>query len=386
MKIAIVMGRGIEGCGVTKFTIELAEWLTKNGDQWVIYSAKDKSWSRKKSHPIENIIELRLGKGDEAEQMIRGCNEADVVIINSLPSKGHPQECISAFNRALDLINKPIVLIQHDHSVHSIRRNECLHHAIEKSKIIFAHSRTNDFSKLTNKEIKTFQPGMDFDSVRQKYWKPIEMTNPQYHRWIGRTTSWKGYKEMFRFHNEYLKATGAITTFEGIERSPAYLTFKTLSEFNEHINDDIENIELKSGQPVYVFGPYNNDQQLERMSRAGFGYQLSALKPHFIEKSIEYTHCEVASVGVIPVFRKSYGESCTHRYYGKKLIDCEESGTIWLDEDDMEPAFKLIELLHNNPQMRDKWRNHAFEFYKLHQGSNWVFRDLYNQIRDNING
>ena len=30
MKIAIIMGRGIEGCGVTKFTVEQTKWLAKN--------------------------------------------------------------------------------------------------------------------------------------------------------------------------------------------------------------------------------------------------------------------------------------------------------------------------------------------------------------------
>ena len=35
MKVAIIMGRGIEGCGVTKFTVEQTKWLKKNGYDYV---------------------------------------------------------------------------------------------------------------------------------------------------------------------------------------------------------------------------------------------------------------------------------------------------------------------------------------------------------------
>lgn len=396
------MGRGIEGCGVTKFTVEQTKWLKKHDYDFVVYSSKDKSWTRKNAHDVSNVVQLKFAKPEETQKMIDGCNAADVVIINSLPSIGHPDACIEQFKRALDEITTPIVLVQHDHSALSIKRNAAIVEAIKKAKVLFGHSDTNDFAKYVSqvteggglagffgednsKKILNFQPGMDFDSVRAKYWKEdFGARHMELNKWIGRTTSWKGYVQMFKFHNEFLRPNGYITTFEGIEKSPAYLGFRELSEFNAHVGDDIAKTNLYADQPAYVFGPYVNDEMLDRMSQCGFGYQLSVLDARFIQRSIEYTHCEVACIGIVPVFRKTYGERCTHRHYGKKLIDCENTGTIWLDDNDMQPAFDLLNKLAKDPELYKQYSEQAFEFYKLHQDAEYTFAEMMNQIKENL--
>lgn len=402
MKVAIIMGRGIEGCGVTKFTVEQTKWLAKNGYDFTVFSSKDKSWTRKNAHDVSNVVQLKFAKPEETQKMITGCNEADVVIINSLPSVGHSDECIAQFKRALNEITKPIVLIQHDHSSLSIKRNAAIEESVNKASILFGHSSTNDFARYveqvsggggldafmgdgpTGKTILNFQPGIDFDSIRAKYWKPIEEQDNQHNKWIGRTTSWKGYKQMFAFHNQYLRPNNYITTFEGIEKSPAYLAFRELSEFHGLIDKDITTIPLAYDQPAYVFGPYVNDQMLERMSNVAFGYQLSLLDERFIQRSIEYTHCELACVGVVPVFRRTYGERCTHRAQGKKLIDCKDTGTIWLDDNDMKPAFDILDKLSKDNGMRNEYREMAFEFYKSHQDAQHTFSEMMQLIKERL--
>lgn len=401
MKVAIIMGRGIEGCGVTKFTVEQTKWLSKNGYDFTVYSSKDKSWTRKNAHDVSNVVQLKFAKADQMQTLIDGCNASDVVIINSLPSLSHSDECVAQFKRALNEITKPIVLVQHDHSSLSIKRNAAIAESIQRANVIFAHSDTNDFAKLVKettgesgltsffeetepKKVLNFQPGMDFDTVRAKYWKPIEETEGDMHKWIGRTTSWKGYVQMFKFHNEFLRPNNHITTFEGIEKSPAYIAFRELSEFHGMIDKDITTVPLAYDQPAYVFGPYVNDAMLQRMATCAFGYQLSVLDARFIQRSIEYTHCEVACVGVVPVFRKTYGERCTHRKFGDKLINCKDTGTIWLDDNDMQPAFDLVNKLSRDAVMRDEYRNMAFEFYKLHQDASYTFAEMMDLIKKNI--
>lgn len=402
MKFALIMARGREGCGVQKFTLEQYKWLVKNGHEVVVFASSDKSWTRKKAHDCPFIVDIKMAKPDQTNKMIAGCNESDVVIINSLPSQSHPEAAIVQFKRFLDEVTKPIVLVQHDHSSLSIKRNAAINESIAKADVLFGHSSRNDFSRLVEsstgvggltdffgeanvgKKILNFQPGMDFDSIRAKYWKPIDQTDPQMNKWIGRTTSWKGYVQMFKFHNEFLRPNGFITTFEGIEKSPAYLGFRELSEFNGMIDKDINTVTLEKDQPAYVFGPFVNEQMLHRMSHVGFGYQLSLLDERFIERSIEYTHCEVACTGVVPVFRKAYGERCTHRKYGDKLIDCKNTGTIWLDDNDMQPAFDLLYKLSKDPVMRNEYREQAFEFYKDHQDSEHTFEEMMKLIKANL--
>ena len=59
--ISLVMGRGIEGCGVTKFTIEQAKFYAKNDYNYKIWASKDKTWSRKNAHTdIENLEHIKF--------------------------------------------------------------------------------------------------------------------------------------------------------------------------------------------------------------------------------------------------------------------------------------------------------------------------------------
>lgn len=406
MKTVIIMGRGVEGCGVTKFTLEQIRWLKKNNHEYKVYASKDKSWTRKKSHDTSEINQIKFAKPEETLKMIEDCNKADFVIINSLPSQGHPEKCIEQFITALNSITVPVVLIQHDHSSLSINRNAGLNESIQKASLIFAHSRSNDFSKkvlqsipksnsvfsgfIKNKsfikEVLNFQPGMDFESVKEKYWKDLSIQDNRHHKWIGRTTSWKGYKELLEFHNEYLMPNNYLTTLEGIEKSPAYLGFKKLSEFHGFIDQPTESVDLTNyyGSHACVFGPYVNEEMLERMSRVAFGYQLSLLKPHFIERSVEYTHCELVCTGTVPVFKRGYGEYCTHRESGKKLIEHDNTGTVWFDDDNMSETFKVLDELSRNKSMREEYRINAYNFYKSHQDSQYTFEEMFKQIKEKV--
>jgi len=407
-KISIIMGRGIEGCGVTKFTIEQSKWLEENDYDYKIFASKDKTWTRTKSHDTSNVHLLKFSSKDEVNEMVAQCNDSDLVIINSLPAKSFKEDAIYNFAKAIGKINTPIALIQHDHSMLSIRRNAALDEAIDSASIIFTHSTENDFASYARNRvgggitlfgeeegtpIVGFQPGIFFDEIREKYLKPIEEIDFNHHKWIGRTTPWKGYKELFELHQNYLQPARQLTTYEGIEKSPAFILFREQCNEkytpNYHFEKEdylIENYDLSNayGESAHIFGPYKQDEMLERMSRVGFGYQLSLLKPHFIQRSIEYTHCEVASIGTIPVFRKKYGELCKHRHYEKPLIECENNGTIWFDEDNLNETFDMILKLQLRRDLFEEYRNNAFEFYKLHQDANYTFSEMMERINEAI--
>jgi hypothetical protein len=293
-------------------------------------------------------------------------------------------------------------------------RNAALDEAIDAASLIFAHSRTNDFSdyvkehdtgsvlmsffsdeEASSKKILNFQPGLDFESNRKKYWKDINIQDPLHHKWIGRCTSWKGFDLMFEWHNNYLMPEKYLTTFEGIEKSPAFLAFKEIGDFYNEVKSitvenryDADKLDLSTryGKKPTVFSTYFNEDMLHRMSRVGFGYQLSILKPKFIEKSIEYTHCEVASVGTIPVFRKEYGDTCIHRVTGDPLSKSKDNFTVWIskEKEDMDDAINIVKRLAADPVLRDEWREGAYSFYKDHQDSEYVFEDLIKQVKDNL--
>jgi hypothetical protein len=407
--VVTLLGRGVEGCGVTKFTIELQKYLKKKGINNPVIALKDKTWSRKDSHELD-CLQFKFAKDDQFKHAMDIINKADVVIVNSLPSaqvkktvKAHDAKAVDNFLECISECKPPIIMIQHDHNKLSLRRNAGTEILVDRAAAIFAHSTTGHFAEQVasfsggegletlfspGRKIETFQPACNFDALFERYWCPVMAQDDKLCRWIGRTTFWKGFVPMFDLHNNYLRDAGFATVLEGIEKSPAYLDFKTKSVFVDMLaNKDPDTVDMKDyrGKDAVVFSVYNNDAMLKRMAKTAFGFQLSLLDSKFIDKSIEYTHCEIPAVGALPVFRKEFGDACTHRVTGNRLTE-DDSGTIWLptNKSDMGQAFEIIKRLSEDPHERHAWRLKAFEYYKAHQDSQFVFDDLMRKIENAV--
>lgn len=424
--IALIMGRGIEGCGVTKFSIEFAKYLKKNNIDYVSIAFNDKKWSRKYSHDTKDILQVTIENDEHFERVQKILRKCDKIIINSLPSDSHSDLFKERFNSLLKLESK-YILFQHDHSRVSIQRNACLDNAIEAANICFAHSTNNYFSKYVNdnynqtdltnldkeiKEVHYFQPAFDFEECKKIYWKDIKEQDAKHHKWIGRTAFWKGFEMMFDFAKELQKSNDRIITMEGIETGVVYPVFITYAPHNNFIRNftenarslfdkdkinknnsnpdnstwngkhDIADIDLENyrGDMINVFGIYKNEELLERMSHSGFGYQLTLLDEKNIQHSVEYTHLEIIASGSIPVFHKKFGERCKDKETNLPLTLIKDTGTVWLDENNFSNTISLISLLENDDIMRDEWRHMAYEYYKKHQDSQHIFNTVMEKI------
>lgn len=409
-KVTVIMGKGLEGCGVSKYSIELCKYLEKHNHDYKLIASKDKNWSRGSSHTFKNLIHIKFALEDSVQSVVDICNSSDLVIINSLPAKplgvtkGHDAQVGKNFIAMLSQIKVPVISIQHDHNKLSIIRNDALKETIERSDMLFSHAPDNDFvreiksmfpdssglgnffdeSPVKKIEFFNFQPGMYFDEVKDKYWKPISEVDKNVHRWIGRTTFWKGFDLMFKFSQE-LRKKNAVTILEGIEKSPAYIAFKERYDYIDYVTTKTHTVNVTKhlGDKPLVFTLFNNVELLERMSKTGYGYQLTVIEPRYIQHSIEYTHCEVASVGCVPVFRKEYGEACIHRITGNPLSK-DDSGTIWLGEDNINEVSSLMDKLNSDNGLRDEYRNKAFEYYKSHQDADKIFDELFSKIKSEL--
>jgi len=411
MKYLLLLGRGVEGCGVTKFAIEWEKWFKKNNYDYDILAVDDKRWSRKESHSFSKITKTSIRKDDEFEVAQKIVKDADVVILNSLPPVRSSKEIVlERFNQLIDLSKGKMAFIQHDHNNMSIVRNGCIEESCRAANVIFSHAtKDSDFVRWLKKNdviidheanslfdepseaqdipIINFQPGMYFEDVREKYWKPITEQDSYHHKWIGRTAPFKGYDLMFEFCQE-LMGRDFLITFEGLEQSPAIINVKQSYDFHNHFKDQIEDIDLKpyyNGLPA-LFSFYKNDELLERLSKCGFGYQLSRLDPRFLEHSIEYTHAEIVSVGCIPVFRKNYFDYCYHKQTGNPIAQDKDTGTVFIEKDgsNWNECYNLMEQLAKDDQMRDDWREMAYEYYKSHQSADGTFSSLMSNINRHI--
>ena len=393
------MARGLEGCGVTKFSLEQREWFNKHGHDATIVYANDIGFTRNKAHDYKNVT-TPVKLGEDYDTAIKLVNDCDILIINSVPAISVPESTKSNYLKLIDNISPSIkvVVYQHDHRILSLRRNIGLKETVKRADVIFSHSSKGDFNTklmpeffpapnlmdMFSDDVKTipvvhnFQPAMNIRKVRDAHWKDdISNTEMNVHRWIGRTTSWKGYNLMFDFHDKVLRPNKQITILEGLERSPAFITVKRDYTFDYHryYKDMKPGIDMNA----QAVDRYVNKDMLERMSMTGFGYQLSKLPPNYFERSLEYTHLELIASGTIPVFRKEAGDNLLHRTKNIPLTEC-DSGIIWLTSDNYDESFELMKELASDKKLYNSTREKAFEFILEHQDSEQCFKEQFDII------
>lgn len=410
MKYVLLMGRGIEGTGNTKYAVELQKYIENLGNDCITIANSDKKWGREKSH--ENKIRLMSFEYDE-EQITEICLSANHVIILSTPAKNYDYFTKLAFHDVvIECSNKNVDLtyIQVDHKIQSINRNyyadeEFMDFFIHVNRII-THSRHGDFTKFCERNyIDTSNfvygddlgfcgiNGLDWDSYL-KYWKSYEEKNAKTIKFIGRSASWKGPWLLRDIHENCFKDHGFITTIEGIEGS-----IQTVPELyketkpNRIPRDDVI-VRLKTNdkkmlndgkmcfeayKPVYILPPYDNVYAMERMSKEDFGIELLLLEDDVLSNIMEYAMMEIIAVGTIPVFRKRWGEKfCVD---GKPIIE-HDCGTIFLDENNPEIAVHEMLSVIENKTIYDLTRNKAFAFYSKYFNSKRNFKILLDCINE----
>lgn len=398
MKVCLFMARGLEGCGVTKFTLEQREWFIKNGHEVSLVFAKDKTFTRNKAHDCKDFaIPVMLAK--EYDKTLKLVNDCDILVINSVPAISVEEATIENYKKLIENINPQVrvVVYQHDHSSLSLRRNAGLEETVRRADVIFSHSDNGDFNKVLMKEwypesvslfddveeapvVHNFQPAMDIRKVRDRYWKDVSEINMNVNRWIGRTTTWKGFYQMFDFHENFLRPAGLSTVMEGLERSPAFIPIKEKGiPYDYYRLHQVDDIVIAPDRNTQVLDRYVNTEMLDRMSQTGFGYQLSKLDKKYLQRSLEYTHIELGACGTIPVFWKSTGEHLKFRVDNTPLIS-HDSGIIWFDENDMGAAFERIKELSSDRAMHNREREKAFEFLLAHQDSEQCFQEQFDII------
>lgn len=390
LNFAIILANGIEGWGVTRFAIEQQTWLHSMGHKVDVFATQTQKYASGSAQPqLKNLTNFSL------EDDI-SFNNYDRVIINSLPyeRKTTTQAQREGWNRILAAITAPVILIQHDNLKGSITKTFGLQEAVDKSAIIFSLSKNNHFAKLVNSsqnldrffgtkanKVCSFQPGIDFDAIRSVYWKDINEHDTTHHKWVGRMASCKGYMLMLDW-SKLLIEQGYRVSLEGCDKSPAFIPVKQKFQFNDRISSKSFELDGDPSLP-FIFGNYKNSEMLERLSRCGFGYQLTKFPPEHIDRHMEYTHQEIVASGCIPVFRKDYGDACRHRITGDPVSKT-DSGTIWLDNGNHKEVLDTIRKLSSDSVLRNETREKAYEFWKGHQDASHTFKELHEIIESEL--
>ena len=138
--VMLLLGRGIEGTGNTRITIELEEYLKECGYNAYTIASADKSWGREKAQENDFIMHKFSKDGVYSKYT----ETPDVCLIMSVPAKRKVSAKIKAdpellkefeeeqvsiyegFTKTLEELKNQgtkIIYLQVDHKIHSINRN-----------------------------------------------------------------------------------------------------------------------------------------------------------------------------------------------------------------------------------------------------------------------
>jgi hypothetical protein len=384
MKVAIILGRGIEGCGVTRYALEEQKWYQNNGMQCDIYAGADKKWGRKDAQ--ENDI-IEFGN-NEIEALSKKLNdEYSIVYYQSLPSKkGHSESYQQAFyDHLVCAVTKPIKLShQNDHKAQSLIRNSMIWETMAQMDASFTHSLTSPFAK----KMKEFNPdvpvlkmglGFDFDSLRQ-YWKPIE-TQKKRISYFGRFAGFKDPQRIVDMQPE-LERVGIIGEMRGIERSIGSLDL-FYSDLSDRANSYRSNIhEVKKDEnitqvpeKVWIYGPYNRLEGIEELSTSMFGADFYNLDAEAYGNNMEFAMCEIIACGTIPVFDKHWADNCTH--LNGTLFAKMKDFAVYSDRSNLADTADQLAALANDHEAREARRQRCFEIAKQHCDNDVVYRRMH---------
>ena len=396
-KYLVVLGRGLEGCGVTKIAIEFTNYVNSlgNGFEAKILANNDKKWGRDACHKHSAVYYSFMNALDGIKREI---DNYDVIFAMSVPAKKFEDASKDNFCKALEYahsIGKKVVLAQWDHKIQSISRNmyadEKYFSLFNNVDLMLNHSYTNDFAvKYIQKNGIRLKKlvcrgdginnlfGIDFEALKP-FQKPFSKKAPKTMKFIGRSAGWKGPWVFRDLHDAYFKKAGYISTIEGIELSIGVLPELYKETKPSRITrDDVVLVmskadvaafnagkyPFKRGMPAYILPPYNHDEAMERLSKNQFAIELIMMDDNLSKDIIENAMMEMVAVGCIPVFRKRWAEVFT--IDGKPLADYsfDETGTVLLDEEHPEDALALMEKLSQDQVEYEKHRDAAYAFYK----------------------
>lgn len=391
-KIAIMMGRSIEGCGVTRYALEMQAWYKANGYQCDIYASSDKQWGRKDAQENE-IIEF---DNDEVETLAKKIDSTyDVVYYQSLPSKSHSEEYQQAFfEHMVQGIKNPVKLaFQNDHKLQSLSRNYKIWETMAEMDGAYTHALTSFFAKKMKElnpkvELIKMGVGFDFESLKQ-YWKPIDS---QIRRvsYFGRFAGFKDPQRMITLQ-PFLQEVNIISEMRGIERSIGSLAlfYNDLSDRKNSYKTNIYEVKKKdkdlvqTPEKVWIYGPYNRLEGVEELSKSMFGADFYNLEPELYGDNTEYAMCEIIAAGCVPVFDIHWAKHCKHE--DGRMFDTISNFAIYSDgssETGLRQTAQQLNELANDHKKREQRRLDCFEIAKSHCDSDTVYRQVHsNAVR-----
>ena len=391
MKIALVLAKGVEGCGLTRHTIEFYNWLIKEGHDATIYAAIEKRWPR---HKTTDIIATEFKRKD-IPKIAKELEQHDVVYYTSYPHKSVGDEFNEDFiQHCIYGLENPIKVGNClDHNTANLAKNYKYWEIMKAMDAMFNYSaRSNFANKLREHAPDTPLIEMNLNPYDYDAWNRVVVPTEEQERRTTYFGRFAGFKDPFRMFEimELMKDHNFVTEARGVERSMGALPM-FLEEDRKTPRSDVFEVNEKKNpitypqqtDKLYIHGPYNLAEGMAELGKSMFGAEFFNLPERLYGSMIEYAMCEVIAAGTIPLFDKHWGENVIHRTEGVPFIELEDFA-IFVDKDNVEASIPQMLELANDHKRRDEFRKNSLRLAKLHNAPEVVNTDLFQAIQ-NVN-
>lgn len=339
-KTAVLMLRGVEGCGVSTYARHFRAFFDDNDGICDIYALNLNIGRPDTSKDIK----LRTFDFSESAEIVERINSNyDLVLVFSVPAKNASEEIRTGYvERILGGITKPKWMVNHDHHHLSISRNADYKNAIESCDGLLCHSLTKTKSGfiawLQKQNVSKVAQKMDVFFHIPLIEKHISMSKEGRKKRLinaARAVAWKRGSLILNLHDE-LARKGFITEMIGFERSIAgysqlknyngkldwfttdnfYKPVKGPSAFSSaKINSELFDFIDQSEQDpdlMYVIGSYDHTKGLRRIASSAFATHPRSFEHNNLDygNNFEYQGLE-ASLLSVPIFHRHFLSTVT---------------------------------------------------------------------------
>ena len=340
-RTAILLLRGVEGCGVSTYARHFKAYFDENNRQKCDIFALNLSVGRPDT---STDLEINKFSFDQAEELVRRVNEEyDLSLIFSVPAKNSKEEVVNNYvERILEKIKSPKWMVNHDHHYLSIGRNADFENAIKACDGVLCHSLVETkcgfirWMKKRNIETQVEKLETFFHVPLVSDLVTFDKTN-RLKRLINasRAVAWKRSSLVLNLQKELAKKK-FITEMIGFERSIAgysqlknyegKLDWYVTDEFdkpvrapsafsNAQINErffDYVDDEGQDPNKMYVFGSYDHKRGLKRICQSAFATHPRSFEHNGLDygNNHEYQGLEAALLSV-PIFHRHFLDTVT---------------------------------------------------------------------------
>ena len=380
MRVAIVLMKGVDGCGVTRFAIEHQKELRKTGHVCDIFAFKN-NYTRSKAHSdlnvnyYSNFTEIDF-------------SNYDILLLNSYPKEFDE----SSFNNFKSLKLKKVA-VMHEILRQNVSRIPNIWDWIGVCDLVTSFSNEMDFTQdlfehYPNKHYFSYKMALSDEEIDLLYNSSF-INKKDRLIYFGRWTTMKDPSRLFLY-----KKLDPLYDFSmiGIERSIGAKFDILDNELCEYCrvsgalldSKDVYDNYKKDVNMVQVFPPTLRDVALDILKESKYGasfYHLKNNKINNIGNRMEYTQIEISSV-CLPVFDIDWGKHTVDNLTGKTFYEL-GNNAIYSDQNNLKES--LDEMKYLSDEEYNNRRKNIYDLIKRNYGSTENIKYFYDQVINETN-